>query len=253
MKFLIFLLCLLVLVVAGCNIFSWTTASDEELYYEGIKLFNAEKFAEAKIKFAEAREKDPLRSDYRYYHAKATIFEADINFLSVGRDVIQPQKLQSQYFLPLYTQSANMTLAEDAAYKNKIYQIISICHDDIHPIFKNETHGELKKQDILFEYSLFALAMGILQLRDTNNDGVIDANDFYFSIYSASGSDVKYHIYFPPNFDQKDIVNTVKDAILFFGDGSLALTELFFSDYIDTGKLGEIMTQIETELNFILP
>jgi len=246
-------LVLLAVLLAGCNIFRWTTPSDEDLYYDGIKLFNEEKFSEAKIKFAEAIAQDSLRSDYRYYHAKATIFEADINFLSIGRDVIKPEKLGAKYFLPLYTQSSGMTLVEDAAYKNKIYQIISVCHADIDPIFKNRTHGELTRQDILFDYSLFALAMGILQLRDTNNDGRIDANDFYFSIYSINGDDVTYHIYFPPNYDMNDLVNTVKDAITFFGNGSVALTEIFLSEYVDTEQLQSIMTQLETELNLLLP
>lgn len=246
-------LVLLAMLLAGCNIFRWTTPTDEDLYYDGIKLFNEKKFPEAKIKFEEAIAQDSLRSEYRYYHAKATIFEADINFIAIGRDVIKPEKLQAQYFLPLYTKSASMSMAEDMAYKNAIYQIISVCHADIDPIFKNRTHGELTRQDILFDYSLFALAMGILQLRDTNNDGRIDANDFYFSIYSVSGEAVNYQIYFPPNYDKNDLVNTVKDAISFFGNGSLALTEIFLSDYVDTDRLKLIMTQLETELNLLLP
>lgn len=253
MKAYVLILCLLLISFAGCNVFRWTTASDDELYYDGIKLFNEEKFSEAKIKFAEAIEQDPMRADYRYYHAKATIFEADINFISVGRDVIKPKKHESVYYLPLYTKMANMSLAEDASYKNEIYQIISVCHADIHPIFKNKTHGELTREDILFEYSLFALAMGILQMRDTNNDGIIDMKDAYFSIYSVSGSDVDYKIYFPPGFDRNEIVDTVEDAINFFGNGSLALAELFLSEYIDTQELNDVMLQIETELNNILP
>jgi len=76
------LICGLFFFIANCNIFDWTTISEDEVFYDGIKLFNEQKFAEAKEKFAEAMESDPSRSDYRYYHAKALVFASNLNLFT---------------------------------------------------------------------------------------------------------------------------------------------------------------------------
>jgi len=252
MKQKLILIAGLALIFTGCNIFSWTSSSSDDLYYEGIKLFNEKKFDEAKQKFAEAMAEDPERSDYRYYHAKATVFESTVNFLSVARDVTRPPQINNVFLLPLYSKEPNMTLAEDRAYKNEIYQVVTTCHRDIEPIFKQKTHGTIKKEDIKFEYSLFSLSRGILQFRDTNNDGMIDENDIYFMVYSPSDRLIDYQVVLPPDFDPNEVADAVKNSVLFLGDGVVALVETFASEYIDTEELEDVMNQLKTELNSII-
>ncbi len=255
---------ILTIFIVGCNIFSWTDTTDEDLYYDGLELFNQKKFSEAKEKFAAAMEQDPLRSDYRYYHAKAAIFETEINFLSVGRSVIKPTKSNlsgaNYFYLPLYSREEDlkqMSVAQEYAYKTSIYHIVSVCHRDIDLIYKRETHGGIQREDILFEYSLFSLARCILQMRDTNNDGVINEKDLYFQIFTTSDKKIEYKIDIPPNLDRNQIIDAVKNSVTFLGEGVVALYDTFadtaFKDLVDTEKLRSTMEQLEIELKRLLP
>lgn len=255
---LIRLLSVLVLAffIAGCNIFDWTSNDNDDVYYEGIRLFNEKKFDEAKEKFAEAMKSDPQRSDYRYYHAKATLFETDINFLTVGREVIAPAKSKTPGYLPLYSHEPDISIEQDRKTKNDIYQIVQIGHDDIHPIFMEETYGEIQKEDILFEYSLFSLTRAILQLRDTNNDGRIDENDFYFSIQVINLTNPEYIIYLG-TVDPNSIVEALTNTVSYIGFGADALLEAFGSEeeseIIDSRELERVMDQLQDELQSKIP
>ena len=138
----IVLVCCVLFLIANCNIFDWTTTSDDEVFYEGLELFNQKKFSEAKVKFAEAMESDPYRSDYRYYHAKATIFESDTNFFAIAREIINVDPLNELY-LPLYStpplppgEDSIQFVQQDNQVKNHIYNITIVSHDDITPIYK---------------------------------------------------------------------------------------------------------------------
>jgi hypothetical protein len=244
-------------MLAGCNIFSWSTSDEEDMYYEGIKLFNEKKFAAAKSKFAEAIKQDPNRSEFRYYHAKSVVMETEINLLSVSRRIINPAQNTTvpsdTFYLPLYSKEPDMTLAQDRAYKSALYQVISECQADIDPIFKGLTYGEITRKDILFEYSLFSLARSLLQFRDTNNDGVINSNDLYFEVYFTGNQQLKYKITVPENFDKDSVIGSVKNSIIYLKDGTMALVEIFASDYIDIKDLEATMAQIESQLKLLLP
>ncbi|MBN1350672.1 hypothetical protein JXJ21_14740 [candidate division KSB1 bacterium] len=250
----------MVCLFTSCNIFNWTSSSEgDDLFYEGVKLFNEKKFGEAKEKFAEAMKDDPNRSEYRYYHAKATLYESDINFLTVARDIIQPTEYKGSsnlFTLPLYSRPANLSTQEkleEQQYKTRIYKIVSTCHDDIYPIFRAETYGTITREDILFSFSLFSLARSILQLRDTNNDGVIDEKDYYFFIYTTDDGNVQYDIVVPENLDREQIAEAVKNAVIFISDGATALVEIFMSDLIDTEELNQTMDELKNEMNQLLP
>lgn len=244
-------------LVAGCNIFDWSISNDDDVYYEGIRLFNQKKFREAKSKFSEAMQQDPKRSEFRYYHAKAVVMETDINLLSVARRIIYPPTSAAvpldTFNLPLYGKEPDMTLTQDQAYKTALYQIISECQSDIDPIFKGLTYGEITRKDILFEYSLFSLARGLLQFRDTNNDGIIDSKDFYFQVYFTGDQQLKYKITVPENFKKESVTEAIKNSLIYLKNGSLALVDIFASDYIDINELETTMAQIESQLSLLLP
>jgi len=117
------LLLMSMMLIASCNIFDWTSAPKDEAFYEGMALFNDGKFTEAKAKFAEAMKSDPFRSDFRYYHAKAVVFEANLNYFGLAQDLVNIDTSSvTNVKLPLYNKEPNMSLEEDAAYKNTFYQ-----------------------------------------------------------------------------------------------------------------------------------
>ncbi|MBN2090730.1 hypothetical protein JW964_14050, partial [candidate division KSB1 bacterium] len=199
----------------------------------------------------------PNRSEFRYYHAKAVVMETDINLLSVARRIVNPPLNTAvpldTFNLPLYGKEPDMNLEQDQAYKTALYMIISECQSDIDPIFKGLTYGEITRKDILFEYSLFSLARSLLQFRDTNNDGKIDSKDFYFQVFFTGDQQLKYKISVPDNFDKQSVTEAVKNSIIYLKNGSLALIEIFASDYIEVDELEETMAQIEIQLSLLLP
>jgi tetratricopeptide (TPR) repeat protein len=202
-NFSILSLCCIIFIIASCNIFDWTTNDNDEVFYEGLELFNQKKFEEAKEKFAEAVESDPTRSDYLYYHAKATVFASDLNLYQIARQLIKIDTASvTNLKLPLYTREPPpMTESEDNEFKNNIYQVVWTSHDDITPIYFNKTHGEIQPDDIYFEFSLMSIARAILQLRDTNNDKRIDDNDIYFTISKAYNPKTGEYFYLPNIFE----------------------------------------------------
>lgn len=190
---------LICLLVAGCNIFDWSSSTDEDAYYEGLELFGDGKFTEAREKFEEALKEDPMRAEFRYYHAKALIMESDLNFFSIARKMSEVnQGTAANLNLPLYTRDASMSIAEELIYKNSIYTATWRSHEDLSPIYLNKTHGEFQADDVYFEFSILSLVRSVLQMRDTNNDGEISGNDWYFGIEKIG--DV-----FSPEFTQEII------------------------------------------------
>lgn len=260
-KLLIMLICCVLFFIANCNIFDWTIKGEEELFYDGLKLFNQKKFEEAEEKFAKALALDSLRSDYRYYHAKATVFKSDINFFAIGRQIIDADK-SGEYSLPLYSRITGKEPEEDDRDKNAIYNITIVSHDDLNPIFQEKTHGEIKPEDIYFEYCLISYARALLQLRDTNNDGQINEEDFYFSIVKKTiGDSTIYEIRGLDNPDFKYYLianyetfnNVLTTSLLNVVEGSISLykatgdTTLF-----DNEELNEIMDRVESTGSYYL-
>ncbi|MBD3288594.1 hypothetical protein GF337_07305 [candidate division KSB1 bacterium] len=253
----------ILLIWSSCNILDWTSTSTEEEFYRGLTLFNEQKFGEAREKFAEALEKDPNNSEYLYYHAKATVFESDLDFYSIARRIINIDTSSFQNLkLPLYTKEPDMTLAQDARYKNKIYQATWSAHDDISPIYFNNTHGDVEAIDISFEFSILSMARAILQMRDTNNDLVINENDLYFTIQKVYNPFIGKSIYLPNLTDiyeylkdsqenragfNKMLVNTASYA----AEGVASIMNTFSDTTLfDNDDLEEIIEKVETMGNF---
>ena len=107
----------LLILTASSNILDWSSEPDNEVFYEGIKLFNNKEFTKAKLKCEEAMESDPNNSEYRYYHAKAVIFESDLNFFSIARELVAGATSDDAGLqMPLYSTSADLTRVEDMFY-----------------------------------------------------------------------------------------------------------------------------------------
>jgi tetratricopeptide (TPR) repeat protein len=216
---------LVLVLFAGCNIFDWTSENKDKAFYEGIEFFNDGKFTQAKEKFAEAMQLDPKRSDYRYYHAKAVVFEANLNFFAIAQNVIKIDTSSiASLTLPLYTKDPDLSLEQDAINKTKIYSVGTICRNDIKPIYLEQTHGDIQAQDIYFDYAILSLSLALLRLRDTNGDGIIGSNDFYFEIVKSS--DGKYA------FDLLSVINYLRDSN---NQRSFNRTLLSSADYVADG------------------
>jgi hypothetical protein len=254
MKRHFWLVLLMIALVSNCNIFDWTSGTNDEAFYEGLELFNDGQFAEARVKFAEAMKSDPLRSDFRYYHAKSVVFEANLNYFALAQDLIKIDTATVMNLkLPLYNQEPNMSLEQDAAYKNRIYQASLVCHADITPIYQEQTHGDIKAQDIYFDYSILSLALALLRLRDTNGDGNITVDDFYFSIYKSGDGKYTFDLmgvrdYLSTPENRQAFNRTLLKSVDYLADGLFSLLKIFNdeSKFFDPNELQTLFKNIKT-------
>ncbi len=251
------LLLMSMMLIASCNIFDWTSAPKDEAFYEGMALFNDGKFTEAKAKFAEAMKSDPLRSDFRYYHAKAVVFEANLNYFGLAQDLVKIDTARVMNVnLPLYNKEPNMSLEEDAAYKNALYQASLICHADVTPIYQEQTHGDIRAQDIYFDYSILSLTLAILRLRDTNGDGKISTEDFYFTISKTSEGKYTFDLLGIRNYlskaeNRQAFNRTLLNSVEFLTEGIVSLLKVFHQDskFFDTQELNNLLENIKSAAN----
>lgn len=257
MKPKILLLLLIISFVSGCNIFDWTSKQNEEAFYEGLELFNDGKFSEAKAKFANAIKSDPERSDFRYYHAKAVVFEANLNYFAMAQNLVKIDTATVMNIkLPLYTKEPDLSLAQDAEFKNHIYQVSFVCHADLTPIYQEETHGDIRAQDIYFDYAIISLALALLRLRDTNGDGTITTDDFYFTIFKSSEGNYTFDLLGVRNYlstaeNRQTFNRTLLKSVDYISDGIFSLLKIFSSDtkFFDQQDLNNLLENIKTAAN----
>lgn len=257
MKRYLLVLLFILSLVSGCNIFDWTSEKNDEAFYEGMKLFNDGKFSEAKVKFADAIQSDPERSDFRYYHAKAVVFEANLNYFAMAQNLVKIDTATVMNIkLPLYTKEPDLSLDQDAVYKNQIYQASFICHDDLTPIYEEKTHGDIQAQDIYFDYAILSLALALLRLRDTNGDGQITTDDFYFTIFKSSDGNYTFDLLGVKNYlstpeNRQAFNQTLLKSVDFLSDGIFSLLRIFSSDtkFFDQQDLNNLLENIKTAAN----
>ncbi|HEX9973490.1 MAG TPA: hypothetical protein VGD14_15570 [bacterium] len=246
-------LILIASLISGCNIFDWTSNNKDEAFYDGLELFNDGKFSEAKQKFADAIKSDPQRSDFRYYHAKAVVFEANLNYFAMAQNLVKIDTATVMNVkLPLYTKEPDLSLAQDAEFKNHIYQASFVCHADLTPIYQEKTHGDIQAQDIYFDYAILALALALLRLRDTNGDGTITTDDFYFSIYKSSEGNYTFDLLGVKNYlstpeNRQAFNRTLVKSVDYLADGIFSLLKIFRNDtkYFDQQDLQSLLNNIK--------
>lgn len=225
------------LLLSGCNILGWTSGDYSGLGHleKGKKLLRDGKYQEAEAELALAIEEDPYNSATRYYHAKALVLAADIDVMWLADQVDQAESQRGEIPLPIFSPDPAMTLEEDIALKNGIYQANLGVREDLTWIIDGRATGTFKRDDIVVDLSVATLLCAILGLRDTDQDRDIDGDDILLQIVPHNGG---YEI---EGLDQlADNPESINDII----DFVVELTE-------DNEQLIEyIMRDIDPELNF---
>jgi len=175
-----FLPVLLVFTQCEKNIFSFTAPSESEtgLIEEGRQLMNEGKYAEAAVKFDAAMDKNPESTTARYLHAKATLHSSGFNALTLGNQLTKMENGASIPFMDMSRDSSNLLYVTN----NTIIQ-------DLRPISKGLITGRYTKEDVDLDLTIATTASGILGLKDTNNDGQINADDIVLNaLFDESGN-----------------------------------------------------------------
>lgn len=181
-------------MLGGCkggNIFGVKSIDEKnvnDLIAKGQDLLRAGKFTEAQVEFAKAVAADSLNSDARFYHAKATLLTSGFSIVQLIQDVTKNAN-RAGSSLPLFSPSGGVRTTADDEEKTRIYQANIVIVRDLEPISKGLTHGAIDSSSIGLDISLANTIRGFLRLRDTNNDQVINAQDFFFDISRVTGND----------------------------------------------------------------
>jgi hypothetical protein len=167
---------------AGCNIFSF--AGDEEKppiekAEQAIRDGDYDQAIKDLTNPATGALIDSTNSMVLYTYSKAILLQSGLNIAKII-DLIQSDK-GSQIGtgnLSLLTELDQMGSAKETTwYKANL----EITHN-LMPIWNNTARGNLKKTDIALDYAAASIISGVLSLRDTNGDGIINSNDFKIDI-----------------------------------------------------------------------
>mgnify|MGYP006295134031 CR=1 FL=1 len=163
-----FLPVLLVFTQCEENIFSFTAPSESEtgLIEDGRLLMNEGEYAQAAVKFEAAMDKNPESTTARYLHAKATLHASGFNALTLGNQLTKMENGASIPFMEMSMDSSNL-----------LYVTNNTIIEDLRPISKGLITGKYTKKDVDLDLTIATTASGILGFKDTNNDGLINADD----------------------------------------------------------------------------
>ncbi|MFH1006612.1 MAG: hypothetical protein V1800_03805 [Candidatus Latescibacterota bacterium] len=177
------------LILAGCNIFDWTHGDDDASDYisEGRAFMNDANYEDAADQFQMAIDANPTDAEARYLHSKAMVLGSGISITQLSAQMTSSNKGD----LPLFSPDPTLSIQEDNAGKTRLYQANYHAALDLKEIYEGRAIGKYGPEDIDVAYAIASGVSGVLGLRDTNRDLVIDENDFVLDISRlAAGGDL---------------------------------------------------------------
>jgi len=160
-------------LVAGCNILEWASSDDsfEALMADGREAIQAADYARAETSFGAAMERRPNSADARYHFAKAAVLNADVDVFSIVQTLTDTSPDAGA------DTGASAVFGLELSRANAVYRVNAIVLDALEPIRVGRTEGPFSDANVDLDLAVAYTLRGILRLRDTNGDGVIDAAD----------------------------------------------------------------------------
>ncbi len=168
----------------GCNLFDFTASDENPTSYveDGNEALRDGDYAAAIEFFDKAIAEDPDNADAHWGRAKAYLRGSGFNTISLMEEV---SRFESDVGaeLPFFSYSA------DSA--NYLYQALFGVNESLGLIYDGvATNDEINKETVRLDYATTLAIHGVISLRDTNRDGVIDENDISFSLVFQLGNDL---------------------------------------------------------------
>ncbi len=157
--------------LSGCeNIWGWTEGegSFDALISDGRQAMRDGRYEVAVQKLERAVELRPYSSDARYYLSKAVVLRADVDVYELVRSLTEDGA----------ESGAIDIFAFDIPKANAIYRANRLVLGHLEAIRRGDAgDGNFRLENVDLDLSIAYLLCGILRLRDSNADGVIDGND----------------------------------------------------------------------------
>jgi hypothetical protein len=230
----------------GCNnIWEWTVDDEsfDALMATGRQAIQAADYALAEEKFARAVELRPQNSEARYYLAKAAVLNGGVDVFSLVQDLTETESAES---------GAERIFGFQIDTANSIYRVNGIVLDNLQPIHDGvATEGSFAQADIDLDLAVAFTLRGILRLRDTNGDGVIDENDISLDDFGLNEDEDGDYSFdglddIPPD-DINDMIGDLND--LLDGGGDLLVGGLGDGG-IDADDLNDLIDSLGGSLSY---
>ena len=218
----------LVFLVVSCNIFGFTSDAEKtpiEKAEDAIREGNYEKARKALA----ASVADSTDAMALYLNAKVALLESGVD-MAQFLDLIEGQdNLSGGDDLAILDKINDMDNTEQTALYRANMEIVA----NLKKIWNQKTSGIMEKDDISLDYSISNMMSGVLGLKDTDRNGIINANDFqldlsFLSDAGQSGSDGF-------NFDGGSFIDDEGQSVDFNG------LEVFLGDWaVGAGKASAV-------------
>ncbi len=239
------LLPLIPLVVAlalpGCeNLWSWTADEDgfDAALEEGRSAMRVREYARAEAAFTRAVDLRPRSGEARYYLAKAAVLGSGIDVVALVRTMTDEGRA-----------GAVAVFEYPTSHADAVYRVNAVVLEALEPIRASEAiEGSFDASDVDLDLALAYSLRGILRLRDTNNDGRIDADDVSvedFSLVSDGDFTLSGLENIPPG-DLNDMLDDLNDLL---GDGGDALADALTDSGVDVEDLEEILDSLGGDIS----
>lgn len=159
---------------AGCNMFGFASGnSDDDYVLKGQEDLRNARFPEAIDHFTKALEKNPRNAEAHWGRAKAYMRSTGYNSIKLLSDVSKfDLSGSSNNAVPL----PFMTMQADSA--DRLLHAVTRARPDLDAIYRGDAQSaELNANTIGLDVASVLTINGLLQIRDTNRDGSINAQD----------------------------------------------------------------------------
>ncbi|GJM43922.1 MAG: hypothetical protein DHS20C21_07640 [Gemmatimonadota bacterium] len=234
-------------LLTGCNnILEWgvNEESFDVLMARGRAAIQEAEYAVAEEKFTQAVELRPNSADARYHFAKATVLNAEVDVFSLVQTLTadRPEGSSSA------GSGASGIFNHEASVANSIYRVNRQVLDALEPIRHRETEGPFSDANVDLDLAVAYTLRGILRLRDTNGDGVIDASDLSPNDFQL-GDEGDFSLDGIDNLPPEDLNNMIGDLNLLLDEGGDLLIDALDDSGLDVDELGDLIESLGGDLS----
>lgn len=202
-------------LLTGCNIFGFSNDAEKTPTEKAQQLIRDGKYQQAR-NLLSASVKDSSDAMALYLDTKASMLASGVDLVKIAELVDDSGNADAGQNLKILELIDGLSYSEQTAWYHANLDAVA----NLSRIFYGKITSDFDPEDIALDYSVAGLMSGVLGIRDTNRDGVIDGNDFKFDINFLNAGDTKGY-----SFDGGTFTDAQGQTVNFTG------LELFLGDY----------------------
>ena len=192
-------------------------------------------------RFAEAVGLRPNHSGARYYSAKAAVLNAEVDVFEIVQTLTEDDAAEG---------GADEIFGFEIPKANAVYVVNHIVLENLEPIRQGTANeGDFTEADVDLDLALAYTLRGILRLRDSNGDGLIDGTDVDVADFVLNNDDGSYSLDGVENIPPEDLNNMIDDVNGLLDDGGDLLGDVLGDSGVDVEDLDELINGLGGDLS----